>query len=52
MLVFFCMAPVEKVWTAGKDAKELGPLDMIAMSVTFAAIAIEYISDAQLRNFR
>ena len=45
LLVFFGMAPVEKVWTVGKNEKELGPLDILAFSVTFLSVVLAYFSD-------
>ena len=46
------MAPVEKVWTAGSNSKALGPLDVLAFTVTFLAIVIAYVADKQLSEFR
>ena len=51
-LVFFGMAPVEKVWTIGSEGKELGIQDAVAFSVTFVSIVIAYVSDKQLSDFR
>ena len=52
LLVFFGMAPVEKVWTAGKNEKDLTPLDLFAFTVTLSAVVIAYVADEQLKEFR
>ena len=45
LLVYFGLAPVELVWTAGTKGPELGPLDAAAFTVTFVAIVIAFVAD-------
>lgn len=52
--VFFCLAPCEKIWTAGKSASapELQILDFVAFGVSVGGAFIEYMADDQLSKFR
>ena len=52
LLVYFGLAPVEKVWTAGTKGPELGPMDAVAFTVSIISIIIAYVSDKQLSDFR
>ena len=52
LLVYFGLAPVERVWTVGTKGPELGPADAVAFTVTFIAIVIAFVADKQLSDFR
>ena len=52
LIVFFALGPVEKVYSAGKSGPELGPMDALAFTVTFLGVAVSYVADKQLSDYR
>ena len=52
LIVFFGLAPVEKMFSAGNSGPELGPMDALAFTVTFLGVAVSYVADKQLSDYR
>lgn len=52
LLVWFAMAPVQRVWSAGSAAAPLGGWDAAGCAVALGAVALQGVSDRQLKGFR
>lgn len=52
LLVWFVLAPVEPVWTAGRAAPNLGFTDVLAMALSISGIILQFVSDRTLYRFR
>ena len=52
LLVFFALAPAERVWRGDAAQPPLGAADAAAIAVLFGSIALQAVSDEQLRRFR
>mmetsp|Transcript_84494 Transcript_84494/g.149549 ORF Transcript_84494/g.149549 Transcript_84494/m.149549 type:complete len:329 (-) Transcript_84494:223-1209(-) len=52
LLVWFVLAPVQKVWTSGLSVAPLGSLDLLAVTTSLGGVALQFLSDRTLYNFR
>jgi steroid 5-alpha reductase family enzyme len=51
-LVFFALGPAQPAWTNACTVGDLGACDALAVAMLGGAIALQYVSDDQLRLFR
>lgn len=52
LLVWFVLAPVQKIWTAGALGHDLGLLDLLALAASLGGVALQFVADRTLHRFR
>lgn len=52
LLVWFVLAPMQNIWTAGASGYGLGLLDLIAAIISLGGVALQFVADRTLLRFR